>query len=118
MTTIADSNVIEFHHPARRGKPKPKAPTFNAKNRTEWVAAVRVAWADPARWETYGDGDHSVVIEELGVTVTIGRSEESAGYWSWKIRFSDGRRAVSSNWTYVREGLVCDAALDAVIALA
>jgi hypothetical protein len=40
------------------------------------------------------------------------------GYWSWEIRWRDGRKPVESNWTYTSERLARDEAEGAVLVLA
>ena len=39
-------------------------------------------------------------------------------YWSWEIRWRDGRPPMTSNWTYIGEKGALDEALDAVLVLA
>ena len=108
------SNVVKFRRPARQEKPP--APSFNVNNSNEWKQAVRAAWADPNRWRVSRHGDSYVVIDEISVVAVIERTEQ--GYWTWTIRFRDGREPVKSKWTYTGERIALDEALDAVIVLA
>ena len=58
----------------------------------------------------------SVALEEIGVVAVIERTEQ--GYWTWTIRFRDGRQPIRSKWTYTGERITLDEALDAVLVLA
>jgi hypothetical protein len=106
------ANVTEFRQLTPRTKPK--APTFNDKDRDEWVLAAKAVWADPARWRTSKKGNRYVVIDDLSVCVVIERTEME--YWTWEIR-QRGREPVRSKWDYVSQQTAFDTALDAVIAL-
>ena len=108
------SNVIEFHRP--KAKPKPPAPTFNVNDRREWILAVKAFWAEPANWKVSRRGNKYIVINKIGICAVIERRDD--GYWSWEIRWQDGREPHSSNWTYVGEQIAIDEALDAVLVLA
>jgi hypothetical protein len=109
--------VIAFQKPKAQPVAQPKPVSLaDAEHRGEWMAALAAIWANPKNWRTSRHGNRYIVIDEIGVVVVINRTDE--GYWSWEIRWRDGRPSVESNWTYTSERLARDEALDAVIVLA
>ena len=110
------SNVIKFQRPAPPAKAEPPAPTFNPDDKAEWVAALKAVWNDPVGWRVSKKGHRYLVIDQLAICVVIERTGE--GYWTWEIRWQDGRHLTRSKWTFPQQGDTFDEALDAVIALA
>jgi hypothetical protein len=99
MGPVSTGGCVEPNRPAAR---------YGARRRRG-----KAVWFDQARWKVSKKGNRYIVIDRIGVCVVITHSDE--GYWSWEIRWRDGREPVSSNWTYVSEKGVLDEALDAVL---
>ena len=114
------ANVIEFRPPRRRPAPPAKLTIQEADqiSRGAWKAAVRAFWDEPANWRTSKKGHAYIVIDECGACVVVKHNDERGGYWTWEIRWRDGRETNVSRWIYVNEEGAFVAALDAVLALA
>ena len=108
-------NVIRFKRPAPPAKIEPPTPTFNPDDKDEWLLALKALWNDPAHWRLSKKGHRYLVIDPLDICVVILTEDD---YWTWEIRWRDGRRPTRSRWICPRQKDTFDAALEAVIALA
>ena len=100
----------------RARQEKPPAPSFNVNNSNE---AVRAARADPNPWRVSKTRQQlrRDRKKQIGVVAVIERHEDT-GYWSWTIRFRDGRELGQVEVDRYRREDRVDEALDTVIVLA
>ena len=60
-------------------------------------------------WRVSKKGHRYLVIDQLVICVVIERTGE--GYWTWEIRWQDGRHPTRSKWTFPQQGDTFDEAL-------